>query len=84
MNVSERPISVLVLCTGNSCRSFTAEVLLNELGAGRFVAHSTGSHPTGQVNSGAVRKLADEGHRTDGLSSKSCDAPYAGPLFLCS
>ncbi len=71
--MSERPISVLVLCTGNSCRSIIAEVLLNELGAGRFVAHSAGSHPTGQVNPGAVRKLGNEGHRTDGLRSKSWD-----------
>ncbi len=74
MNVSHRPISVLVLCTGNSCRSILAEVLLNEIGAGRFVAHSAGSHPAGKVNPGAIKKLADEGHRTDGLSSKSWDA----------
>ena len=74
MKKSQRPISVLVLCTGNSCRSILAEVLFNELGAGRFVAYSAGSHPAGTVNSGAIRKLAGEGHGIDGLSSKSWDA----------
>lgn len=65
--------SVLVLCTGNSCRSILGEVLINELGQGRFAAHSAGSQPAGQVNPGAIRKLAAEGHRTDGLESKSWD-----------
>ncbi len=64
---------VLVLCTGNSCRSILGEVLINELGQGRFAAHSAGSQPAGQVNPGAIRKLAAEGHRTDGLESKSWD-----------
>ena len=65
--------NVLVLCTGNSCRSILGEVLINELGQGRFTAHSAGSQPAGQVNPGAIRKLAAEGHRTDGLESKSWD-----------
>ncbi|MBT8108956.1 MAG: arsenate reductase ArsC, partial [Gammaproteobacteria bacterium] len=65
--------SVLVLCTGNSCRSILGEVLIKELGQGRFAAHSAGSQPAGQVNPGAIRKLAAEGHRTDGLESKSWD-----------
>jgi arsenate reductase len=66
-------MNVLFLCTGNSARSILAEVLLNDLGRGRFRAFSAGSHPTGQVNPAAIHKLAAEGHNTAGLESKSWD-----------
>ncbi len=65
------PISVLVLCTGNSCRSVLAEVLFNELGKGRIRAYSAGSKPTGRVNPGALQQLQREGHSVAGLRSKS-------------
>ena len=66
-------IHVLVLCTGNSARSILGEVLINELGGGRFRAFSAGSNPVGQVNPGAVQKLQERGHPTEGLASKSWD-----------
>ena len=71
-------LEVLVLCTGNSCRSILAEVLLNELGADRIRAHSAGSNPTGAVNPGALQKLEREGHPVSGLASKSWDT-FSGP-----
>ena len=66
-------IQVLVLCTGNSARSILGEVLINELGRGEFRAFSAGSHPVGEVNPGAIKKLREAGHPTDGLASKSWD-----------
>jgi arsenate reductase len=71
-------INVLVLCTGNSARSILGEVLMNELGRGRLRAFSAGSHPVGEVNPGALRKLEQEGHSVAGLASKSWDR-FSGP-----
>ena len=65
--------NVLFLCTGNSARSIVAEVLMNDLGKGRYRAYSAGSHPVGAVNPGAIEKLQAEGHSVDGLASKSWD-----------
>ena len=71
--MNQRPLNVLVLCTGNSCRSVLGEALINHLGAGRFHAVSAGSRPLGRVNVDALATLARHGLPTEGYRSKSME-----------
>ncbi|MCF8007606.1 MAG: arsenate reductase ArsC [Methylovulum sp.] len=67
-------INILILCTGNSCRSILAEALINQKGQGRVHAYSAGSHPTGKVNAHALACLVRNGLPATGYSSQSWDA----------
>jgi len=62
---------VLVLCTGNSCRSVMAEALINDLGRGRYQAWSAGSHPTGSVHPQSIATLKRHGIEPGWPRSKS-------------
>ena len=64
---------VLILCTGNSCRSQIAEVILNKMGQGQFEAVSAGAKPSGYVHPLALRVLSEMNYSTEGLRSKSVD-----------
>ena len=64
---------ILVLCTGNSCRSHLAEGLLQRaLGPGYVVA-SAGSHPAGYVHPLAIRAMAEVGIDLSAHTSKHLD-----------
>ena len=78
---------VLILCTGNSARSILAEAAINHLPTlrERFVGHSAGSQPRGEVNPYALELLQRAGIDTQSLRSKSWDefaAPGAPPLHF--
>jgi len=70
-DAEREPYRVLFLCDGNSARSIFAECLAQREGAGRFHAFSAGRKPLGVVDPTALRVLADHGHETSGLRSKS-------------
>lgn len=76
------PKTVLVLCTGNSCRSQIGEALLNHELAGLVHAISAGTDPQPQVADGALAALALAGVPTAGLHPKHLDAVIEQPIDL--
>ncbi|TVT77036.1 MAG: arsenate reductase ArsC [Denitromonas halophila] len=62
--------TVLVLCTGNSCRSQMAEAILNHDLAGQVRALSAGTVPQPKVADGAIEALTQAGLPTVGLTPK--------------
>jgi arsenate reductase len=75
---ANRPLRVLILCTGNSARSQMAEALLNQKGKGRFVAESAGSQPAAQVNPFAIEALRDAGIDWQGRRPRGIDDLVTG------
>ncbi|HAN57294.1 MAG TPA: arsenate reductase ArsC [Betaproteobacteria bacterium] len=74
--------TVLILCTGNSCRSQMAEALVNhDLGA-NVRAISAGTKPQPKVADGAIAALQDLGIDTQGLHPKDVDAVMNEPIDL--
>ncbi|CAA6827527.1 MAG: Arsenate reductase (EC [uncultured Sulfurovum sp.] len=63
---------VLVLCTGNSCRSIIAEALINAQLEG-VEAHSSGVKPSGRVNPNAKKVLEAHNEWDDKYHSKTLD-----------
>jgi len=80
--VTEKPYTVLVLCTGNSCRSQMAEVLLNHDLPGQVRALSAGTRPQPKVADGAIAALKDAGLNPDGLHPKDIDAVMTEAIDL--
>jgi protein-tyrosine-phosphatase len=76
--MSDQPLNVLFLCTGNSARSILAEAILNRVGQGRFQAFSAGSQPKGEVHSYALQLLKSLNHDDSFARSKSWEE-FAAP-----
>lgn len=66
--------TVLVLCTGNSCRSQMGEAILNHALAGVVRAISAGISPQPRVADGAIEALKQAGLPTQALYPKTVEA----------
>ncbi len=80
---------VLILCTGNSCRSIIGEAILNkELSSYDIKAFSAGSKPTGKVNPNAKKVLKANGAWKSSYYSKNIqeiekEAPFDLVITVC-
>ncbi|MBK8453498.1 MAG: arsenate reductase ArsC [Thiofilum sp.] len=74
--------TVLILCTGNSCRSQMAEALLNHELAGQVRTVSAGTRPQPKVAEGALAALEQAGLPTKGLYPKDVDVFLNEPIDL--
>lgn len=64
--------NVLILCTGNSCRSIIAEAIVNAI-CSNISAFSAGVKASGKVNAHAKRVLEEKGMWRDTYHSKTLD-----------
>ncbi len=60
MTIQEKP-AVLILCTGNSCRSHIAEGILHAAASDLLDVQSAGSKPAGYVHPLAIKVMAEIG-----------------------
>lgn len=73
---------VLILCTGNSCRSQMAEAIWNQLGAGDWQAESAGSKPAGYVHPLAIVAMKELDSDLSDAVSKHVDQFVDQPIDL--
>ncbi len=66
---SKKPI-ILILCTGNSCRSHLAEGMLRYFAGDLFEVCSAGSKPAGYVHPLAIKAMAEIGIDVSAHTSK--------------
>lgn len=72
MNTATKP-TVLILCTGNSCRSHLAEGILRAIAGDFLDVQSAGSKPAGYVHPLAIRVMQEididiSGHRSKSMT----------------
>ena len=72
MAAPQKPI-VLILCTGNSCRSHMAEGILSEAAKDLFEVRSAGSNPAGYVHPLAIQAMKEIGIDISQHRSKHLD-----------
>lgn len=72
MTINAKPMKILVLCTGNSCRSQMAHGFLTYMNPQLSVA-SAGTEPSGKVNPHAIQVMAEIGIDISHHTSDSVD-----------
>lgn len=72
--------SVLILCTGNSCRSHLAEGILRAAAGDILTVHSAGSKPAGYVHPLAVRVMQEIGIDLAAHTSKHMNEFLSAPV----
>jgi arsenate reductase (thioredoxin) len=77
--LTEKP-TVLILCTGNSCRSHLAEGFLRAAAGGILNVQSAGSKPAGYVHPIAIKVMAEVGIDISHHSSKRLDEFLNQPI----
>ena len=77
---------VLILCTGNSCRSQMAEGFLRHYGDDKFEAFSAGTKPS-KVNETAIKVMKEAGVDISGQRSKNVteylNQPFDYVISVC-
>lgn len=86
--MNDKP-NILVLCTGNSCRSQMAEGYFRHFASDRFHSHSAGTEPKGEIHPLAVQVMAEEGidlgsQRPKGLKGFLGRLPVRFLIIVCS
>ncbi len=72
--------SILILCTGNSCRSHMAEGILRAAAGDLVDVHSAGSRPAGYVHPKAIQVLREIGIDISGHTSKHLNTFVGRPI----
>jgi arsenate reductase len=71
--MSDKKPTVLILCTGNSCRSHIAEAFLRHFAGNILNVQSAGSKPAGYVHPLAIKVMQEEGIDISQHRSKHLD-----------
>jgi arsenate reductase len=68
-----KPPAILILCTGNSCRSHLAEGILRQALGAEYAVASAGSKPAGYVHPLGIKAMAEIGIDISAHTSKHMD-----------
>lgn len=71
---------ILILCTGNSCRSHMAEGLLRSMAGDMLDVQSAGSNPAGYVHPLAIQAMREIGIDISAHRSKHMNEFLQGPV----